>query len=308
MGIDTSEPRPAGCTTRACGSSAAACGSSCPWPELASYPAYGLVRPRSDFDDLLARQAVKAGAVAARAHQRHRPGARRAHGRITGVTAKGEAGEVTYRAPLVVAADGNSSRLSLAMGLHKRDDRPMGVAVRTYYTSPRHDDDWLESWLELWDRAPTAGERLLPGYGWIFGVGDGTCNVGLGILNTSTRLGQGRLQGPAQALARPDARGVGLPRGEPHPAGPRRRAADGLQPPAALHRRAAARRRLRRHGQPVQRRGHRLRDGVRRARRRGHRARRWPARPPTPASGRCRPTRRPSSRPTAATTRSAGCS
>ena len=52
----------------------------------------------------------------------------------------------------MVAADGNSSRLSLAMGLHKRDDRPMGVAVRTYYRSPRHDDDWLESWLELWDR------------------------------------------------------------------------------------------------------------------------------------------------------------
>jgi flavin-dependent dehydrogenase len=80
----------------------------------------------------------------------------------------------------VVAADGNSSRLSLAMGLAKRDDRPLGVAVRTYYTSPRHDDDYLESWLELWD-----GDRLLPGYGWIFGAGDGTSNVGLGLLNTS---------------------------------------------------------------------------------------------------------------------------
>jgi flavin-dependent dehydrogenase len=86
----------------------------------------------------------------------------------------------TYRARLVVAADGNSSRLSLAMGLRKRDDRPLGVAVRTYYLSPRHDDDYLESWLELWD-----GDRLLPGYGWIFGMGDGTSNVGLGLLNTS---------------------------------------------------------------------------------------------------------------------------
>jgi flavin-dependent dehydrogenase len=66
------------------------------------------------------------------------------------------------------------------MGLAKRDDRPLGVAVRTYYTSPRHDDDYLESWLELWD-----GDRLLPGYGWIFGAGDGTSNVGLGLLNTS---------------------------------------------------------------------------------------------------------------------------
>jgi menaquinone-9 beta-reductase len=93
--------------------------------------------------------------------------------------ARGE--EVTYRAPIVVAADGVSGRLALALGLERRDDRPMGVAVRTYYKSPRSNDDWLESWLELWD-----GDKLLPGYGWIFGAGDGTSNVGLGILNTSS--------------------------------------------------------------------------------------------------------------------------
>jgi len=160
-----------------------------PWPELASYPAYGLVRPRSDFDDLLARQAVKSGAVLRENTTVTGPVLDRA-GRITGVTTKGENGAVTYSAPLVVAADGNSSRLSLAMGLEKRDDRPMGVAVRTYYRSPRHDDDWLESWLELWDRGDDGRERLLPGYGWIFGVGDGTSNVGLGILNTSTAWGK----------------------------------------------------------------------------------------------------------------------
>jgi len=160
-----------------------------PWPELASYPAYGLVRPRSDFDDLLARQAVKSGAVLRENTTVTGPVLDKA-GRIIGVTTKGENGPVTYSAPLVVAADGNSSRLSLAMGLEKRDDRPMGVAVRTYYRSPRHDDDWLESWLELWDRGDDGRERLLPGYGWIFGVGDGTSNVGLGILNTSTAWGR----------------------------------------------------------------------------------------------------------------------
>src|SRR5207253_4296508 len=86
-----------------------------------------------------------------------------------------------YYAPVTIACDGSSARLALAMGIGKRDDRPMGVAVRRYFTSPRHDDDMLESWLEL--RAPNGD--LLPGYGWIFGVGDGTANVGLGILNTS---------------------------------------------------------------------------------------------------------------------------
>ena len=156
-----------------------------PWPDLASFPDYGLVRTREDFDEILARQAQKAGA---RLHERTTVTGPvlDSLGRITGVMARtsdpdGERGdEVEFTAPLVVAADGNSTRLSLAMGLRKRDDRPMGVAVRTYYTSPRHDDDWLESWLELWD-----GDRLLPGYGWIFGVGDGRVNAGLGILNSS---------------------------------------------------------------------------------------------------------------------------
>jgi geranylgeranyl reductase family protein len=163
-----------------------------PWPDLAEYPAYGLVRTRLDFDEILARHAQKAGARLRERTAVTGPLLDERTGHIKGVTARlvDEAGrksgdELTFEAPLVLAADGNSSRLALAMGIPKRDDRPMGVAVRTYYTSPRHDDDFLESWLELWDGKPGEGS-LLPGYGWIFGVGDGTCNVGLGILNTSS--------------------------------------------------------------------------------------------------------------------------
>jgi geranylgeranyl reductase family protein len=156
------------------------------WPDLAAFPAYGLVRRRLDFDELLARQAVKAGA---QLHERTPvTGALRDErtGRVLGVLAKPVDGaEVAFRAPVVLAADGNSSRLSLSVGRNRRADRPMGVAVRTYYTSPQHQDDYLESWLELWDRTDPADPKLLPGYGWIFGMGDGTCNVGLGILNTS---------------------------------------------------------------------------------------------------------------------------
>jgi len=159
-----------------------------PWPDLADYPAYGLVRTRTDFDEILVRHAQKSGA---RLHERTRvtaPLLDERTGRVVGVSARqldaDRRAERTFRAPLVVAADGNSARLALSMGRQRREDRPMGVAVRTYYTSPRHDDDWLESWLELWDGEPGKG-GLLPGYGWIFGVGDGTCNVGLGILDTS---------------------------------------------------------------------------------------------------------------------------
>jgi menaquinone-9 beta-reductase len=64
------------------------------------------------------------------------------------------------------------------------------VAVRRYYTSPRTKDDFLESHLELWDRSDPNEPKLLPGYGWIFGMGDGTVNVGLGILSTSQAYGK----------------------------------------------------------------------------------------------------------------------
>ena len=156
------------------------------WPELASFPDYGLVRKRADFDELLASQAEKAGAKLHQLCNVTGPIVDPRTGRITGVTAKlGEdKREVVFKAPLVVAADGNSTRLSLAMGLHRREDRPMGVAYRTYFNSPRSEDDYLESWLELWDRR-SGQEKLLPGYGWIFGMGDGTSNVGLGLLNTT---------------------------------------------------------------------------------------------------------------------------
>jgi geranylgeranyl reductase family protein len=172
------------------------------WPELSSWPGYGLVRPRSSLDEELARRAQAAGAKLLEGTTVTGP-VLDDNGRIVGVETTSETEEksksrsrsdnaersggsrVTYRARVVVAADGNSSRLSVAMGLRKRDDRPMGVAVRTYYTSPRHEDDYLESWLDLWD-----GDRLLPGYGWIFGMGDGTSNVGLGLLNTSEAFGK----------------------------------------------------------------------------------------------------------------------
>jgi geranylgeranyl reductase family protein len=157
-----------------------------PWPDLAAYPGFGLVRTRYDFDQIVVNRAVAAGAKLLERTTVTGPLMDERSNRIVGVRAKNADREpVTFRAPLVVAADGNSSRLSVAMGIRKRDDRPMGVAVRTYFESPRHEDDYLESWLELWDRS---GDKdvLLPGYGWVFGVGDGTSNVGLGILNSTS--------------------------------------------------------------------------------------------------------------------------
>jgi geranylgeranyl reductase family protein len=165
-----------------------------PWPELESFPSYGLVRTRSDLDEILARHAEHAGARLVERTLVTGPLLDERAGRVTGVLARpvddrgrraGE--EQSYTAPVVIACDGVSARLAIALGLERRENRPMGVAVRAYYTTPRHDDEWMESWLELWAPKPDSDQlQLLPGYGWIFGVGDGTANVGLGILNTSS--------------------------------------------------------------------------------------------------------------------------
>jgi len=159
------------------------------WPELGDFPGYGLVRKRADLDEMLARHAEEAGA---HLHERCTvtgPIADADTGRIVGVTAKHEDGdELSYRARVVVAADGNSARLAIARGLDRHNTRPMGVAIRTYFTSPRADDDWLETWLEL--DYGTSSRSAIPGYGWIFGMGDGTSNVGLGILNTDHSYGR----------------------------------------------------------------------------------------------------------------------
>jgi len=106
------------------------------------------------------------------------------NGVVTGVTCKSVAEkngpESTVDAPVVIASDGVAGRFGLSLGVRRIEERPMGVAVRTYFTSPRSTDPYLESYLELW-----AGDDLLPGYGWIFPLPDGTVNVGLGLLNTS---------------------------------------------------------------------------------------------------------------------------
>jgi geranylgeranyl reductase family protein len=162
-----------------------------PWPELSSYPSYGLARTRMSLDHALAEHARAAGAKLLERTQVTGPLLDERTGRVVGVTARPvddagrRAGEpVEYRAPVVIAADGVSSRLALSLGREKRMDRPMGVAVRTYFRTPRHDDAWMESHLELWDGAPGRSD-LMPGYGWIFALGDGTANVGLGSVSST---------------------------------------------------------------------------------------------------------------------------
>ncbi|QGV82972.1 geranylgeranyl reductase family protein [Streptomyces ficellus] len=156
------------------------------WPRLGSHPDFGLTRSRHDFDDLLAAHAVGAGARLHTGVRVTAPLTDRA-GRITGVTgvAGPEKRPVRYRAPLVVAADGASARTAVLMGLERDPTRTVATAARRYYRSEaRSQDPYLELWADL---LCSRTGRDLPGYGWVFPLGDGRINVGLGAMPHRSR-------------------------------------------------------------------------------------------------------------------------
>lgn len=182
------------------------------WPELAEFPNYGLTRTRADFDQLLIDRAMAAGAVVQQDTAVAGPLLDTA-GRVTGVTTP----DRDYRATLVVAADGVSGRFPLSLGLARHPTRPVGVAVRRYYQSPRHNDSYLETWHSI-----PVGDGMLAGYGWIFPMGDGRCNVGIGALNVAQQHDYRRILdewlttlpeswGLVPANADGPTRGAGLP-------------------------------------------------------------------------------------------------
>jgi geranylgeranyl reductase family protein len=150
-----------------------------PWPRLRSYPDFGVVRTRLEFDNLLAEQAVKAGARFLQGTEAVAPIAE--GGWVTGATLSEDGSTREARARFVVAADGASSRLAGQRGVVRDDNRPLGIAARRYYRTSRPLQRVLETWLNLPDER-TGG--VMAGYGWIFPVGDGVVNVGAGILNS----------------------------------------------------------------------------------------------------------------------------
>jgi geranylgeranyl reductase family protein len=150
------------------------------WPPHPDFPSYGYVVRRRDLDDMVASRAARAGATIWSAAEALAPVVE--HGVVAGATVRRhDTGSVeSVGARYVVVADGANSRFGRALGTARDRTYPLGMAIRGYFTSPRHDDRWIESHLDIRDKA---GNHL-PGYGWIFPVGDGTVNVGVGLLST----------------------------------------------------------------------------------------------------------------------------
>jgi geranylgeranyl reductase family protein len=153
------------------------------WPSTPDFPSYGYVVTRHDLDALVAGRAEKAGATLWQGTEAVAPVVEGGFVRGAVLRSKSDSGSATtreVRARYVVVADGSLSRFGRSLGLARDKSYPQGMAIRGYYTSPRHDEPWIESHLDVRD----AAGNVLPGYGWIFPVGDGRVNVGVGLLST----------------------------------------------------------------------------------------------------------------------------
>ena len=153
-----------------------------PWPEHTIYPNWGAVIRRADLDGQVALLAEKQGAVF---HQNTAAAPIVEDGRLAGVElhrkdADGAVDIEVVTPRVVVIADGSLARFGRKLGTRRRKDYPYGLAIRGYAASPNSQDPMLESQLNLLDKAG----RAMPGYGWIFPLGDGTINVGVGVLSS----------------------------------------------------------------------------------------------------------------------------
>ncbi len=172
-----------------------------PWPG-GNLPQRGGAAPRLELDAVIRQVALDAGAVpveGARAVAVVRGGGGGGPGGVGGVgggggantgavtgvvfeTGRGSAStRTTVNCKRLVVADGARSQLGRMLGRQWHQDTAYGVAARAYAKSGRSDDPWISSHLELRGRD---GE-LLSGYGWVFPLGDGEVNLGVGTLATA---------------------------------------------------------------------------------------------------------------------------
>lgn len=169
-----------------------------PWPDHPDFPTHGVVLRRQLLDQHLREMAADAGARVLMGHEATAPLSER--GFVRGATMRiidhdhdaTPTGSGTVQPPhpsertrditarFIVVADGANSRFGRKLGTQRETHWPYGVATRTYYQSPRHDESWIETALGL----PDPNGNPITGYGWVMPVGDGTINVGIGVLSS----------------------------------------------------------------------------------------------------------------------------
>jgi geranylgeranyl reductase family protein len=162
------------------------CEVEIPWPGP-SFPPVSSAVPRTELDDRVRKVAEDSGAgmlLGGKAVDVQRDSA----GRVSEVVLA-DGRRVACR--WLIVADGARSTLGRVLGRQWHQETVYGVAARAYLRSPRSSEPWISADLEL----RSADGQILPGYGWIFPLGNGEVNLGVGALATAKR--------PADVALRP---------------------------------------------------------------------------------------------------------
>lgn len=131
--------------------------------------AHAYVVPRLQFDVLIQQHAVESGAEFCRAQVKE-PIIE--DGRVVGVRARMNGAVQDIRARMVIAADGVTSVVTRSLRPDKHEDRHRAVALRAYIEDIDEKPNEVEFYLY---------KDILPGYAWIFPLGEGRANLGLGM-------------------------------------------------------------------------------------------------------------------------------
>ncbi len=141
-----------------------------PFPTIDGLLPYGCVVAREVFDERLFRAALNAGAQPFEEHT-FLDYAEDARG--VRVDVRGPEGPRALRAGALIGADGSASVVALRLRGHAQPKADRLIAVRAYYENVA----MAEPAVELYFHRET-----FPGYLWLFSLGGGRANVGLGMV------------------------------------------------------------------------------------------------------------------------------
>jgi len=138
-------------------------------------PTNGYIVPRHELDTVLLERAQAASATV---HQASSAIDVRRDDGIMSIDVRGEGRrDFTLQSRLVIGADGVESVVARSAGLRRTDRRHIGVSQRAYLEGVSVDAGEATIWFD---------EDLYPGYGWMFPMGDGRANIGVGMLSESS--------------------------------------------------------------------------------------------------------------------------
>lgn len=144
------------------------------FPRRPGMPDHGHTVSRTELDTLLLKHAESAGAEVRQGAEVSAPEVD-ANGRVVGVVLKGGEG---------LRRRGDRSRRRLlpikrALKIDSEYNGYSAIAIRSEMHANRPDTDSLDIYLKL----VFEGDQL-PGYGWVFPMGNGVFNIGLGYVNS----------------------------------------------------------------------------------------------------------------------------